>query len=128
MRLAGKLYVPIKGDYTFYQQGPPGTQFDLDGRALFREPAERGSFGAELDAGSHTLEVESRAVGHFNSLYWTTPGIAHYVEPIPRVYLSGPHPSWQDRLAIQITHWRWLGLVTVLLVLLFVFGRRASTE
>lgn len=125
MRLTGRLYIPIRGDYTFYQQGPPGTQMYLDGRAIFRgAPAQIGSMVSELDVGFHGLEVESRSAGHFNALYWTTPGNAHYKEPIPRVYLSSPNVTWLERWAIVVVHWKWVAWVLAILGVLFVSARQ----
>jgi hypothetical protein len=126
MRLAGNLYIPIKGDYTFYQQGPPGTQFFLDGNALFQGPAERGVIVPGLDVGYHKFNVEARAVGQFNTIYWTVPGNAHYIEPIPRVYVAGPQLRVRDQTAVVLAHWRWLVCLAAVVVLLLAFALPAA--
>jgi hypothetical protein len=124
VRLDGKLFIPIKGDYTFYQQGPPGTQIFLDGRPVFRgPPAELGSGVSDLDVGFHGLAGETRAAGQFNTLYWTTPGNAHYKEPIPERYLAGPTITWRDRLAIHLAHSKWVVWVAALVLFLAVYAR-----
>jgi hypothetical protein len=128
-RLTGKLFIPIKGDYSFYLQGPPGTQFYLDGRPIFsRPPVELGVVVSELHVGFHDLAAESRAAGRFNTLYWTTPGNAHYKEPIPRVYLTSPSVAWADRTAIVLTHWKWVMWVSAVVVFLGLVGGQQAAE
>jgi len=128
VRLTGKLYIPIKGDYSFYQQGPPGTQFYLNGRPIFgRSPAELGIALSHLDVGFHSLGAETRAAGRYNTLYWTTPGNAHYKEPIPRVYLASPAATWAERAAIELAHWKWL-VWTVTVVVFLCLGTRQNVD
>jgi hypothetical protein len=124
-RLTGKLYIPIKGDYSFYQQGPPGTQFYLDGRPIFgRAPAELGSVLSNLDVGFHSLAAETRMASRFNTLYWTTPGNARYKEPIPRLYLASPAATWTERAAIVLAHWKWLVWAAAVVIFLCVGTRQ----
>ncbi|MBI3467386.1 MAG: hypothetical protein HY000_30625 [Planctomycetes bacterium] len=123
-RLFGELYVPIKGDYAFYQQGPPGTQVYLDGRAIFAGgTASAMSYAPKLEAGFHSLDLETRAPGSFNVLYWTTPGNAYYKQPVPLVYVAGRVVTWKDRAAIVVAHWKWLWWAAMVVAFLFVLSR-----
>ncbi len=121
-RLIGKLYIPLKGDYLFYQQGWPGTQFILDSRPLLQgvEAGISAKLVQSLDVGFHKLEIEGSVSGHFNILYWTTPGNAHYKEPIPRCYLAGPGAAWRERAAIAVENWNWIVWVLAVVGLLYL--------
>ncbi|GEM_PF-2914744 len=129
-RLSGTLYAPLKGEYTFLQHGPfgpPATEFVLDGQPLFA--SHNGRVGVRvlaIDAGFHSLDVRSAAPGRFNSLYWTTPGNAHYKERVPREYLTSRPANGRERLAIAVTRWQWLvwAAIAVILLSAFVGGRR----
>jgi hypothetical protein len=123
-RLVGSLYIPLRGDYLFYQQGPGPAQFLLDGRPIFSAVAgPAGGIVSGIEAGFHRLEIERSGPGSLNALYWTTPGNAHYKERIPRLYLAGPQASWQRRWAVRIAHWKWSVWAVALSAFLFVVIR-----
>jgi hypothetical protein len=119
-RWAGNLYVPLGGDYTFFQLGPNLSQFYLDGQPLFSVPSGAVAVGfAKLKTGFSKLEIESGVMRRVNSLYWTTPGNAHYKEPIPRLYLASPSVTWQQEAAIDLAHWKWVMWAFVIVAFLF---------
>jgi hypothetical protein len=133
-RLAGSLYVPLKGEFTFYQHGPHGplaSQFVLDGQPLITSHNGRvGMRVISLDTGFHRFDVRSDSPGRFGMLYWTTPGNARYKELVPREYLTSRDASTRERLAIAVTRWRWLVWAAIVAALLTAFvdgpGRREA--
>ncbi len=131
-RLTGSLYVPLKGEFTFYQHGPDGplaTEFLLDGHPLFVGHNGRvGVRAISLDNGFHSLELRSSRAGRFGALYWTTPGNAHYKQPVPRAYLTSRDASTRERLAIAVTRWHWLVWLAVVVGLLIAFVREPAPE
>jgi hypothetical protein len=122
--LFGRLYVPLNGDYTFYEQGPSGMHVNLDGRAIFPElsPTAR-AYVPNLEAGFHNLDIETRSPGSFDLLYWTTPGNAYYKQRVPSLYLTSPTVTWRDRWAITISHWKWLWWAMTAVVWLFLLSK-----
>lgn len=121
---AGRIYVPLQGDYLFFQVGPPFTRFQLNGVPLFGPPTSQVAVGSanELIVGFHSLELETVSGGSTSRLYWTTPGNAHFKELVPNIYLTKRDPDWRDRGVIMLSHWKWLGWAMV--IVLFVFRRR----
>ncbi len=117
--LRGRLYAPLKGDYTFYELGQSRMSVVLGGRKLLPARLPTDPVTVSLDVGFHQLEIRNSGFAtEFSRLYWTTPGNAHYKEPVPRLYLTGPTVTWQARWAIAVTHWKWLAFVGVGVVLL----------
>jgi hypothetical protein len=118
----GTLYVPISGDYTFYEQSPVPMRCFMDDAPIFRPGAEHQTPGfVSLKAGPHRIRIEHGGTAGVATLYWTTPGLANYKTRIPELYLTGPTVTWRDRLAINLAHSKWVAWVTALVLLLAVF-------
>jgi hypothetical protein len=125
--LSGHLYVPLGGEYILYQHGPRPAQFYLDNEPLFRTVSDgRRPVVRDLSVGFHRFAMRPEPGGSFNALYWTTPGLAHYKEPVDRLYLTGPDVTWRDRAAIAVAHWRWAVWVVVGALVLFAISRGAQ--
>jgi hypothetical protein len=128
-RWVGHLYVPVQGDYVFFQQGP-ASQFFLAGRPLFSAQTGPVAVGLanQVQVGFHRLEIDAGEAGRVNTLYWTTPGNAHYKEPIPRQYLASPTVKREDRWAIALAHWKWfVWTVTIATFLFLAIPGRSET-
>jgi hypothetical protein len=128
-RLVGSLYIPLRGDYLFYQQGAAPAQFLLDGRPLFSAITRPASGGvAGIEPGFHRLDIDRSATGTVNVLYWTTPGNAHYKERIPQLYLASPQATWQRRWAVRIAHWKWSVWAIAISAFLYVATRHGDGD
>jgi hypothetical protein len=119
----GKLLVPLTGEYIFYAQSPLPFRCFLDDRPIFRPSAENQAPGfVSLKAGPHRMRIERADPASNVTVYWTTPGLAYYKSPIPPLYLMGPNVTWQDRLAINLAHSKWVAWLAAIVLVLAVFA------
>jgi hypothetical protein len=125
-RWTGTLYVPLSGAYVFFQQAPNVSQFYLKGHPVFPTVSGPLLIGMEQDlsVGFHRLEFDSVPEGRSVTLYWTTPGNAHYKEPVPRLYLAGPIVSQEQQWAIALAHWKWVIWTLGIVAAIFASNKR----